>query len=745
MIRIVHRWPGLILALLLLVISISGAILAAFPAIDSLKAVSAESGLSVADLAHRVSLSHPGLEEIRRGPSGQITAWWFDAERPGSSVIDPATGLDLGSADPDPVRRWITSLHRSLLLDDTGRLMTALGAFTMLLLCITGAFLVARRLGGWRGWFGRLNGPMSGRLHTEIARIAVIGLILSCVTGLWMAGETFDVIVVEPTSVDTSVDTPAAVSARPAMPLSAMAALRDVPVSALHELGFPDPTDPLDVFSLTTSSGMGYVDTRTGLLIAWHEHGLMQRLSQTITILHTGQGAAWLGLILGLMALSVPVLALTGFQVWLSRRRAEADMRQRSGRQDNAAPGLAQTVILVGSESGTTWGFAGELARALREAGQAVFVAAMNDFAPRQYRSVQQFILLAATYGQGDAPASAHRFLDLLSKLRQPPSAPVAILGFGDRGFERFCDYARQVQDAATRLGWSGLLPYDTIDRQSAQAFTRWGKMLGERLGIDLALNHQAEVPATRMLTLIGRRDFGEKVNAPMTILRFKIPAASCWQKLTCRTWAPFEAGDLMGIIPSGSEMARLYSLASSAQDGFIEVVVRKHPYGLASGQLTSLQPGEQVRAFLRPHPAFHAGDGDTPLILIGAGTGVGPLAGFVRANHRRRPMHLFFGVRNRSSDFLYESEIAQWLQDGRLSGLHLAQSRSDPSQYVQDSLREEATLVTSLILQGARVMVCGSTQMAHGVRQAISDLLIPESLSLSMLIKGGHYVEDIY
>ena len=47
--------------------------------------------------------------------------------------------------------------------------------------------------------------------------------------------------------------------------------------------------------------------------------------------------------------------------------------------------------------------------------------------------------------------------------------------------------------------------------------------------------------------------------------------------------------------------VARFYSLASARSDGFVEIVVRKHPGGLCSGQLLALRPGDTVQAFLRP------------------------------------------------------------------------------------------------------------------------------------------------
>ena len=56
------------------------------------------------------------------------------------------------------------------------------------------------------------------------------------------------------------------------------------------------------------------------------------------------------------------------------------------------------------------------------------------------------------------------------------------------------------------------------------------------------------------------------------------------------------------------------------------------------------------------------------PLILIGAGTGIGPLAGFIRGNARLRPIHLFFGMRHPDSDFLYGEDLRAWQDEGRLA-----------------------------------------------------------------------------
>ena len=735
MIRTLHRWPGLVALVLVTILALSGAALSVFPAAERLAAPQPVAGQSLADLAARVAANHPGLEEIRRSPSGRITAWWFDGGTPGSAVVDPATGADVGLADPNPVERWLTTLHRSLFLDDAGRLVMAAGATAMLGLALSGAALVARHTGGWRRWFAPVRGPQAGRLHVRIARVAVAGLALSSVTALWMTASTFDLL------PDGALrpEPPAAVSGLTGLSPDRMPALQAVPVASFRKLGFPYAGDAQDVFTLSTDAGTGLVDQGTGQVLSWADLTAWQQVSETVYMLHTGQGAAVLGLLLGLAALGVPVLGVTGTLIWFAGRRGRPRL------QDNAPAARAQTVILVGSEGGSTWGFAATLARGLREAGQAVHLAPMSGFDPARHPRAERYLILAATYGEGDAPASARGFLDRLSGLPQVPDAPLAVLGFGDSGFSAFCAFAARVDQAARARGWTSLLPMETVDRQSPQEFARWGRLLGAALGLPLELDHQPARPAAETLTLISRRDHGAEVQAPTAILRFALPRASLWARLVGRGLTRFQAGDLLGILPEGSPVPRFYSLASGSRDGFVEVVVRKLPGGLCSGQLLALQPGDRITAFLRRNPGFHAGRGRAPLILIGAGTGIGPLAGFIRANDRRRPVHLFFGMRHPDGDFLYRDELAEWQAEGRLAGLSIAVSRGARPHYVQDALRAEAAEVTEAIRAGARIMVCGGRDMAQGVAAALEEILAPMGLTPAMLGAGGRYVRDVY
>ena len=735
MIRSLHRLPGLIASALIVVLALSGAVLSVVPAFEvAATPAQQEAGLSVAELAARVAAAYPGVEQIKRASSGRITAWYREGDSLGAAIIDPASGRGVGAADKSAFERWMTNLHRSLFLDDAGRLAAAAGAAAMLGLTVSGFLLVARRTGGWRRFFSPLEGPFSGRLHVEIARISAAGLLLSSVTALWMTASTFGLLPEGPGAPPM----PSSVSGRTGYPAAEMAVLRQTPASSLRELTFPFPADARDVFTLKTGAGQGYIDQGTGALLGWTDLGVWDRVTEMIYMLHTGRGAAALGIVLGFMALGVPVMAGTGVFLWTGRRG-------RPRVQANAAPAQADTVLLVGSEGGSTWGFAATLHAALTAAGQKVHVAPMSAFSPSRYRRAARIVVLAATYGDGAAPESARGFLNRLASLPAPPSFPLAVIGFGDRQFPDFCGYAHNVVRAAEAKGWVQLLPLNVVDRQSPQDFACWGHALGRVLGIELKLNHQPNPPKSRPITLISRRDYGAEVQAPTAVLRFALPRATLWQRLTGRGVPRFAAGDLLGILPEGSTLPRFYSLASGSRDGFTEICVRKHLGGLCSGQLMDLQLGQTVDAFIRRNREFRPRRGRTPVVLIGAGTGIGPLAGFARANRKGRAMHLYFGARHPDSDLLYGEELARWQAEGRLASVTTAFSRTAAKAYVQDALRRDGARVMRLIAEGAQVVVCGGREMATGVTSALADILAPAGLTPARLKAEGRYVEDVY
>jgi sulfite reductase (NADPH) flavoprotein alpha-component len=741
MLRRLHSLPGLIAALLLAVLAFSGAILSINPALErGGTTVPADGQVSVAALADRVMQQYASVEQIQRTPSGSVIVYYSRDGRTGADYVDPSSGRAIAPYAPSGFSRWMKNLHRSFLADTPGRAVAGVSALTMLILCLSGLALLAKRQGGWRNIVQPLHGNFSQRWHAQLGRIAALGLLLSALTGMYMSAATFGLIS-DGTQSEPSFPTTATTG--PAAPGGALAALLATDVNDLRELVYPDPRNPSDFYSLRTTHGSGYIDPSSGKLLSFQANNRAHGLYELVYQLHTGEGLWWLGLLLGLCGLSVPLMSATGLVMWLQRRASMPRIAHNSPAQ------AAEAIILVGSETNNTWGFAKALHDALRQAGQRVHTAPMNQLAAG-YRKAQRVFILTSTYGDGSAPQSANQFLTRLAEVGDACRLDFAVLGFGDRQFPKFCQFAKDTRDALLARGWRQVLELDTIDRQSAQEFARWGRTVGRLFDRTLTLVYTPRLPPTHTLKLISRVDYGTQVQAPTSILRFgpvatQGLAARVRLLIAHRSLLHFEAGDLVGIIPSGSPMPRFYSLASQSKDGFLEICVRRHPQGVCSQMLYKLQLGERIEAFIQPNPNFRPASGKSTIILIGAGTGIGPLAGFIRNNTKKYPMYLYWGGRDPASDFLYESELVEYLADHRLTQLNAAFSRVKEGGYVQDRITADALQLRQLIRNGAQILVCGGRAMAASITQAINEILVPLGLDVETLKLQGRYREDIF
>jgi sulfite reductase (NADPH) flavoprotein alpha-component len=719
MLRRFHALAGLAVALALLLIASTGALLSLEPALNRLQTPAIAPGVTVADLAGAVAARHVRVDAIRLARDGALTATYNDGQGRRTEVLDPATGAGLGPWQASAFFRFVADLHRSLLLGDGGRIAVAATALAMLALCLTGAALFARGVGGFSRLLKPLHGGGARRLHAELGRIALAGLLVSSLTGLALAAATFDLI---PGADAKAPEVSASGGTR--APVAELKALAAVDVVDLKSLKFPARGDAAAVFTLRSEQGEAAIDPATGAVLAFAPTTAAARLEQWALALHGAQGLWGFALFLGFCSTAALGLGASGLALWLHRRRAAKP--KDFGAED------ADTIILVGSENNSTWGFAHALQRELSARGFGVHAAAMNAVGP-QFLRARRWLILTATYGDGGAPASATHFLERLAQLEG--RVPVAVLGFGDRNFEKFCGFAQEIAAALDDRGFPRLLPMKRIDRGSAQEFAEWTQTLGAALGCALRVEHVAQRPRTKTFELVSREIYGEAVGAPVAILRFTSP------KLP-----EFEAGDLLAVQPPGGKMPRFYSLASSTRDGFLELCVRLQPGGLCSAFLHGLAPGEGIAAFIRQNPGFRPAEGLSPLILIGAGAGIAPLAGFVRANAAGRPMHLYWGGRSPSSDFLYEHELARSLAEKRLTALRTAFSRHpEEAAYVQDRIAADAHGLRALIMQEAQILVCGGRDMAHAVRETLEKIVHPLGLDLATLRTRGRYLEDVF
>ncbi|CAA2139459.1 sulfite reductase flavoprotein subunit alpha [Hyphomicrobium sp. ghe19] len=214
----------------------------------------------------------------------------------------------------------------------------------------------------------------------------------------------------------------------------------------------------------------------------------------------------------------------------------------------------------------------------------------------------------------------------------------------------------------------------------------------------------------------------------------------------------------------------RLYSVASSlkAHPGEAHLLVGavrwqshgRERKGVASTFLGERRKiGQTGRIYVKPNRHFRLpADGHTPIIMIGAGTGVAPYRGFVEeriADGAKGKSWLFFGERNFTNDFLYQLEWQDYLASGDLTRIDVAFSRDQPEKiYVQHRIWERRTDINAWLQEGAHIYVCGDEKgMAKDV-DAMLVKVLAEPLKgdeeagrakLKELTKAGRYQRDIY
>jgi sulfite reductase (NADPH) flavoprotein alpha-component len=214
----------------------------------------------------------------------------------------------------------------------------------------------------------------------------------------------------------------------------------------------------------------------------------------------------------------------------------------------------------------------------------------------------------------------------------------------------------------------------------------------------------------------------------------------------------------------------RLYSIASSPKHlpGEVHLAVAAVRYekrarrrlGVASTYLADrVAAGDQVEIFIRPSHGFRLpASADTPVIMIGPGTGIAPFRAFLqerRAVGAGGRNWLFFGNPRRRCDFLFESELTRYSRDGLLTRLDLAFSRDQHDKvYVQHRLLERAAELWAWLEDGAHLYVCGDAQrMARDVDAGLSYILAKEGRMdaaaakayLAHLAAEGRYQKDVY
>ncbi|BCQ66914.1 hypothetical protein PEQA60_09040 [Pseudomonas sp. Eqa60] len=531
------------------------------------------------------------------------------------------------------------------------------------------------------------------------------------------------------------------------------------------------------------------------------DKSLKSQLLTSVYALHVGSYFGLVGrILLTLASLTMPLFFVTGWLLYLDRRRKKRQIKNaRQGLESSADDGSAW-LIGFASQSGFAEQLAWQTAGQLQAAGVATKVQPLSNLSEQDLRDAQRALFVVSTFGDGEAPDSARGFeRKLLGRELSLQGLQYAVLGLGDRQYQHFCGFARRLHDWLSNQGGSTLFAPIEVDSGDSYALRHWQQQLGQLTGhapVDLW-----QAPAFDNWTLKSRTLLNpDSSGSGVYLLQLLAPSASSWL-----------AGDLVEVMPRNSpwlveyfldglglsgearvqldgleeslEQAlgsrqlpenrthlvglhaqalvdalvplsmREYSIASIAADGCLELLVRQERHadgslGIGSGWLTEhAAVGSSISLRVRRNSGFHLPAEPCPLILLGNGTGLAGLRSLLKARiaEGQQRNWLIFGERNAEHDFYFKDELQEWRTRGDLSRLDLAFSRDQAEKiYVQDRLRQAADELKKWLDDGAAIYICGSLQgMASGVDQVLNELLGAEHVE--RLIEQGRYRRDVY
>lgn len=291
-------------------------------------------------------------------------------------------------------------------------------------------------------------------------------------------------------------------------------------------------------------------------------------------------------------------------------------------------------------------------------------------------------------------------------------------------------------------------------------------KTLLEALQYDYELTPLTNLTLSKYAELTGSTQIKEILSDNIKVLEY-LPGRDILDLLK---EAPYKLTpeELLSVLRKNTP--RMYSIASSQDAVEDEVhllvsVVRYHAFGRdkeghCSATLADrLQVDDKVKVFVDRNSRFKLpADPDAPVIMVGPGTGVAPFRAFMQQREiaeKKGKSWLFFGDRNFTTDFLYQTEWQQYLKEGILTKADVAFSRDRAEKdYVQHKMLERGKELYDWLEEGAHFYVCGDAKkMAKDVDVALKKIIqqqggvTPEKAEeyVKYLQVSNRYQQDVY
>ena len=725
--RLSHLTLAISSAIFILIASITGIILAFEPISNKINPYNVVdiNSVSIAETITALENEYEEIITINVDENDFVSVDVITREGKSESFyINPKTGEKVGDLiQKSPIFEFTTNLHRSLFLKSTGRFIIGLISLLLFLIAITGTILITKRQGGIRKVFSKIvKEDFNQYYHIILSRYAFIPIIIITITGIYLSLEKLSLLPKNKTSHEKITQNASI------LPLKTTDFLifKSTKLGDIRKLEFPFSSDEEDYLYLKSENNELAIHQKNGQIISKKNEDIVSLGSYYSILLHTGKGSIIWSIVLLLSCFAILFFIFSGFSMTLQRIKNKTMIKNKFTKDE------AEFIVLVGSETGSTFNFANAFYNALLKIEKKVFITTLNEY--NIYKKAKNIIIFTATYGAGEAPINANKFIENINKINQQKILKFAVIGFGSKAYPEFCKFAILVHASLQlRKDFIPIIPVFKIDNQSFETFKTWIKEWSFNNKLILTI-HKEDIIKTSEEKIEFKVIKKTDLNIDDTFLIQLKPTKK----------VKFVSGDLLSIKLKKENRNRLYSVAKIGKN--ILLSIKKHELGVYSTYLSNIDLKENLSAHLQQNKEFHISKKAEQIILISNGTGIAPFLGMIQKN-KKQNIHLFWGGKTKESLNIYTDFINSALEKNSLSTFFPVFSREQKEKiYVQDILKNHIKLLTNVLKNKNIIMICGSIAMQKGVEIELEKIVKNDlKTSLKHFINNGQIKTDCY
>jgi len=726
----VWRYSHLALAvssfLLLILASVTGIILAFEPVSQKLQPYRADNfnEVTLAQSLPALRKAYPDISELTVDANQFVQVKASDADGKNlEAYVDPISGRILGKqTKQSEFFAWITALHRSLFIHETGRFFIGLTAFLLLLITVSGTMLIIKRQRGVKRFFTRIaRDNFAQYYHVVLGRWSLIPIFIIALSGTYLSLSKFGLVDTKVTSPKVDLD---AILFKPEKKPADIAIFKNTKLSEVQSIEFPFSEDAEDYYTFKLKDREITVNQITGDVLSTAMYPSAVLLTNLSLNLHTGRASSIWAVILAIASANILFFIYSGFAITWKRLANRVKNKYTANE--------SRFIILVGSENGSTYRFAQAVHQQLIKEGHKSYITELNNYT--LFPKAEHLLVFTATYGLGDAPTNAAKFAALLEKHQQAQPIRYSVLGFGSHAYPDFCKFAFEAAQLLAHQTWATpLTDVYTVNDKAPEEFSLWAEAWSQQAGIALTVLPELQTNKLRLQAFTVTHNTA-LAGADDTFL----------VRLQGKQKTSVTSGDLLAIYPANDHRERLYSIG--VIDKEVQLSVRLHTGGLGSGFLHGLNPGETIQARIVNNEHFHFPAKAPDVVMISNGTGIAPFLGMINQNLQKTPCHLYCGFRDASSCEMYQSFLAESKATQQLARLILVRSREGEMQYVSNLIERDRDFIGRVLNSKGVIMICGSLSMQKDV-MALLETICQEQLNqpVSYYQSHGQILMDCY